>query len=311
MALTLVEAAKLNSGDVVRSSIIEMFARSSDILRVLPFQGIAGNALKYNREDILPGVGFRGVNEAYTESTGVLNPITETLAIAGGDLDVDRYLIQTMGAGTRASQEGMKVKALSLAWTKTFLKGDSGTEPREFDGLQARIPSGSAQLIDAGATSGGDALSLAKLDEMIDAVDGPTHLVMNKTMRRLLSVAARTTTVGGDIQYSVDEFGRQITTYAGLPILIADVDNANAAILPFTEANPGGGSAASTSIYAMSVGDAMLSGIENGGLGARDLGEQDSKPVLRTRVEWYAGIALFHGKAVARLQGIKNAAVVA
>jgi hypothetical protein len=107
MALTLVEAAKLNSGDVVRSSIIEMFARSSDILRVLPFQGIAGNALKYNREDILPGVGFRGVNEAYTESTGVLNPITETLAIAGGDLDVDRYLIQTMGAGTRASQEGI------------------------------------------------------------------------------------------------------------------------------------------------------------------------------------------------------------
>jgi len=311
MALTLVEAAKLNSGDVVRSSIIEMFARNSDILRVLPFQGIAGNALKYNREDILPGVGFRGVNEAYAESTGILNPCTETLAIAGGDLDVDRYLIQTMGPGARSSQESMKVKALALAWTKTFLKGDSGTEPREFDGLQARIPSGSSQLIAAGATSGGNALSLAKLDELIDAVDGATHLIMNKTMRRLLSVAARTTTVGGDIRYDVDAFGRQIATYAGLPILIADTDNANAAILPFTEANPGGGAAASTSIYAMSVGDGMLRGIENGGLSARDLGEQDAKPVFRTRVEWYAGISLFHGKAVARLHGIKNAAVVA
>lgn len=61
MALTIVEAAKLNPGDVVRTAIVEMYARNSDILRVLPFENIAGNALKYNREDILPGVGFRGV----------------------------------------------------------------------------------------------------------------------------------------------------------------------------------------------------------------------------------------------------------
>jgi hypothetical protein len=64
VALTIVEAAKLNSGDVIRNGIIEMYARNSDILRTLPFDNIAGNALKYNREDILPGVGFRGVNQA-------------------------------------------------------------------------------------------------------------------------------------------------------------------------------------------------------------------------------------------------------
>ena len=62
MALTIVEAAKLNPGDVIRTAIVEMYARNSDILRVLPFDNIAGNALKYNREDILPGVGFRGVD---------------------------------------------------------------------------------------------------------------------------------------------------------------------------------------------------------------------------------------------------------
>ena len=68
MALTIVEASKLNPGDVVRSSIVEMYARNSDILRVLPFENIAGNALKYNREDILPGVGFRGVTLAPLEA---------------------------------------------------------------------------------------------------------------------------------------------------------------------------------------------------------------------------------------------------
>src|ERR1043165_2606713 len=107
MALTILEAAKLNPGDVIRNSIIEMFAATSDILRVLPFVNIAGNAYKYNREESLPGVGFRGVNEAYTEGVGVLNPITESLVIAGGDLDVDVFIMKTMGANQRSVQEQM------------------------------------------------------------------------------------------------------------------------------------------------------------------------------------------------------------
>ena len=82
MALTLVEASKLYAGDPLRSAIIELYARNSDILRVLPFDEIMGNAYRYNREQTLPGIGFRGINEAYTESTGILNPITEPLVIA-------------------------------------------------------------------------------------------------------------------------------------------------------------------------------------------------------------------------------------
>src|SRR5689334_13959729 len=124
MALTLVEAAKLHSGEVQRSAIIELFAMGSDVLRTLPFDTIAGNALRYNREETLPGIGFRGVNEAYTESTGVINPVTEPLVIAGGDLDVDKFIIETMGADQRAVQEAMKSKALSLRWSLAFIKGD-------------------------------------------------------------------------------------------------------------------------------------------------------------------------------------------
>ena len=40
MALTLVEAAKLETGDVVRQAIIELYAGSSDILMNLPFDDI-------------------------------------------------------------------------------------------------------------------------------------------------------------------------------------------------------------------------------------------------------------------------------
>lgn len=309
MALTLLEAAKRHSGDVLRSAIIQIYAAQSDILRVMPFDNIPGNALKYNVEAALPGVGFRGLNEGYQESTGVINPQVEQLVIAGGDLDVDKFIVKTMGADQRSAQEAMKLKALSHKFTNAFIKGDSQTNAKEFDGLQVRLTG--AQVIDAGGTSGGDALSLLKLDELIDAVDNPTHLVMTKAIRRLLNAAARNPSVGGYITYDKDEFGRRITKYNDLPILLADANSDVYQTLAFNEANPGGGSAVGTSIYCVSFTEGMLQGIQNGDPDVNDLGEQQAKPVYRTRVEWYPGITLQHPRAAARLRGIKNAAVVA
>ena len=310
MAMTLVEAAKsaANQGAVLRSSIIEMYARNSDVLQALPFDSITGNAMRYNREETLPGVGFRGVNEAYTEDVGVINPVTEPLVIAGGDLVVDKFILATMGDNQRSVREGMKVKALAHRWTKAFLKGDSSSDPREFDGLQSRLTG--SQKIAAGSTANGSALSLAKLDELIDAVDDPTHLIMNRTMRRRLSAAARLSTVGGYLTYTLDAFGRQVTRYNDLPILVVEQDNDGNDILPFTEA-ASSGTATATSIYCVSFREGMLTGIQNGGMQVTDLGELQTKPVFRTRVEWYAGIALYHAKAAARLWTIGDLAVVA
>ena len=308
MALTLVEASKLYAGDPVRSAIIELYARSSDVLMTLPFEDIAGNAYRYNREQTLPGIGFRGVNEAYSESTGVLNPITEPLVIAGGDLDVDKFILDTMRENQRSVHEAMKVKALALNWTLKFIKGDQASEPREFDGLQVRCTGN--QVISAGTTAGGAALSLAKLDELIDAVQDPQYLIMNKTMKRRLSAAARLTTVGGYITYELDAFGRSMTKYNDLPILLVDEDNTGTQILGFTEASDSG-SATSTSIYCVSFGEGKLMGLQNGSMDVRDLGELETKPAMRTRVEWYNGLAVFHGKSAARLKYVGNLAVVA
>lgn len=315
MALTLLESTKLNPGAVIRNSIIEEFARSSDVLRVLPFQTIPGNSLSYSRESVLPSVGARGVNEGYTESTGVKSPQSEALKIYGGDLDVDSFILSTAGIGQRVVEETMKIKALAHYWTKSFIKGDSSSNPRNFDGLQIRLDG--SQLFDAGSTSGGDPLSLAALDELIDSVDMPSHLIMNRTMRRRLAAASRDVSVGGQINYSVDEFGAKITSYAGLPILIADYDETGTQIMPFTEENPGGGTPASTSIYCVSIGDGRLQGIQgynydgSEGMTVRDLGELNEKPVWRTRIDWFTAFVIYQSRAAARLRGITNAAIIA
>jgi hypothetical protein len=310
MALTLVEMSKMALGkDMIPLSVVmELYARNADVLQYLPIDDITGNAMQFLREAALPNVGFRGVNEGYTEGTAQLDKIIESLSIAGGDLDVDKFLVDTGGPNIRATQESLKIKALSLSLAKTVIKGDIDTDPKSFDGLQARCTGN--QIVAAGSTAGGDVLSLAKLDELIDVTEEPTHLIMNKTMRRRLTAAARNSAVGGYITYDVDMFGRQIVKYNDLPILIADKDNTYADVMPFTEVCPGGGGNTGTSIYCVSFMEDGVLGIQNGTMSVRDLGELEDKPVYRTRVEWYMTLAILRKRSATRLWGIKDGSVV-
>jgi hypothetical protein len=307
-ALTLLEAAKLNPGEVLRNTVVELYAGSSGIIENLPFININGNTYKHNEVAALPGMGFRGVNEAYTANYGILNPIVDSLVIAGGDLDVDKFIVDTQGQQQRSIQEQMKIQALSLMFTKKFIKGDNQNDPREFDGLQARI--GGNQKIAAGATANGTALSLAMLDQVIDKVLNPTHLIMNKAMKRRLTTAARNYQVSGFITYGVDAFGRRIEEYNGLPIITVDLDETQTAILGFNEAATSG-TATGSSIYVVSFDESGVAGLQNGRMSVRDLGELQTQPAYRTRIEWYTGMGIFNPRAAARLWSIADAAVTA
>ena len=306
MSLTLLEAAKLKS-DPLQRGVIEVFPRTSPVLERLPFLPVSSDSYKYNQEQTLPGIVFRGIGEGYTESTGVINPVTETLSILGGVSDVDRALVKTQGKvnDLRAVHDGLKAKAAALKFTKTFFKGDNGTDPKEFDGLENRLTGD--QLIAAGSTSGGDELTLDLLDQLIDAVvGGPDALFMNKTMRRKVNALVRA--AGQATEVVSDAFGRQLTAYAGVPIGVIEDDETGTTILGFNEANPGGGTAASTSIYAVRFGvSEFLSGLQCGEMDVEDMGLYSGGTAYRTLIEWICGVAVFHPKAAARLHGVKNA----
>jgi hypothetical protein len=99
--------------------------------------------------------------------------------------------------------------------------------------------------------------------------------------------------------------------YNDIPILIAFKDETNAEIMPFTEAAPGGGSNVCTSLYILSMTDNGVVGLQSSEMQVRDLGEIDTKPVYRTRIEWYVTISIQRPRAISRLRGIKDAAVTA
>jgi hypothetical protein len=304
MSLTLLEAAKLVQ-DPLKRGVIEIFPRVSPVLERLPFFNVNGQAYKYNQEETLPGIAFRGINESYTESTGIVNPQVEALYVLGGISTVDRALVKTQGNvnNLRAVYDSMKAKAAALEYTKQFFKGDNSTDPNEFDGLENRLTGD--QVLAQGSTSGGDALTLAKIDELLDAVQGGTDvLFMNKTLRRKVNTLVRA--AGQAIETVSDVFGRQLMAYAGVPIAVVEEDKDGNEILPFTEDNPGGGSAASSSIYAVRFGLAeYVSGLQAGSMDVEDLGL--NRTMYETLIEWICGLGVFHPKAAARLQGIKNA----
>ena len=292
--LTLVEAAKLIQNPLQRG-VVEVFPQTSPVLQHLPFLDVQGNAYSYNQEQTLPGIGFRGINEIYDESTGVINPQTEALKIFGGISKVDRAQVKTQGKvnDIRAVHDGMKAKAAALEFTKAFFKGNSTADADSFDGLEKRLTG--SQVLDMGNADGGNPLTLDKLDELIDAVQGsPDMLFMNKTMRRKVNKLMRA--AGQATETVSDAVGRQIA--------VIESDKDGNEILGFTEPDlDNGDKNACTSIYAVRFGaKEWVSGLQAGILEVIDQGLQGIH--YQTLIEWICSIAVFHPKAAARLRGI-------
>jgi hypothetical protein len=311
MALTLAESAKLSQNDLQRG-VIETFVQESPVLDRLPLLPIEGNAYAYNEEATLPGVEFRAVNSAYAESTGTVNQKSETLVILGGDADVDTFIVQTRGNlnDQRALQTRGKVKAASYKYQDAFINGDTAVDANSFDGLKKRLTG--AQVIDA-ATNGLPVLGaddaarqsfFDQMDALIAAVaGGPDALYMNAGILARIRSSARRLTMATT---TVDAFGRTVATYNGIPLLDIGSKADGSAIIPQTETQ--GTSSAASSIYAVRFGrdesDQAVSGLTNGGVQVKDLGEIDAKPVWRTRIEFFCGLAVFGGRAAARLRGV-------
>jgi hypothetical protein len=314
-AISLLEAAKLaaDGGDTKKAGVISLYAQQSDILAAMKFEGISGNAVTFTQDGDLPTTAFRGVNEAYTPNNGTFANQTESLYIAGGDLDVDTFIVKTMGMEVRSRHEANKVKALSVGTTNQIITGDNSSAPRGFDGLQKRCTG--TQLVSNGNTSGGDPLSLATLDQAIDQTDGATHIIMNRTLRRLFYKAFRSSTFPNGL-FTMDGSSdsgqgfKRTLRYGELPVLVGYEQNKNTALLGFTEAGAGGGTT-SSSIYVVNFSDSGIVGISNGGISVRDMGELQTAPVWRTRVEWFLGMASYNPFAATRLYGISNASIAA
>jgi hypothetical protein len=306
MALTLAEAAKL-SNDMLLQGVVETIVKDSPILQRLPFIEIAGNGLTYNQEKTLPDIDFYDVGDTWSESTPTFEQLTANLKIMGGDADVDNYLKATRSniQDLEAAVIELKAKALRDKFEDTFIYGDTGENSKHFDGLRKLIDTTSASdqviaMSDTGAT-----LTLAKLDELIDAVKGgkPDMLLMSRRSRRKLNALVRAS--GGITETDRDQWGNFIQIWDGVPVGVNDWILDTHTVSGGVETNTTGGTC--STIYAIQMGEGALCGLTSPGhLQAEPVGSLESKDASRTRVKWYVSLALFSSVKAAALIGVKD-----
>jgi hypothetical protein len=315
MAVTLAQAAVLSDDDLQRG-VLETFVQESSVLDRIPLLEIEGNAYAYNKEATLPGVAFRSVNEAYTESTGTFVQDFESLVILGGDADVDTFIVRTRGNlnDQRALQTRAKVKAASYKYQDALINGDVTVDPKGFDGLKKRLVG--TQVLDAGANGipivgngGSDTHAfLDQLDALLAQVPGIT--AANGVIYANASVVARLRSAGrhaGGVDVVTNDMTqKREITWQGIPFVDLGLRPDGTPILAQNESQ--GTAANASSIYAVKFGqdetEGGVTGLTNGGVSVRDLGEVQDKPVFRTRLEFFCGLATFGGQAAARLRGV-------
>jgi hypothetical protein len=313
--ITVAEYAKSFAKEDIRRPIIEMFAKSTDLFEVLPFEGLVGSVFVYYRQAVLPTPQFRAINEASSSGHGIITPLQEATAIIDHDIDVDRAIIDRHGPERRNYEEQMGITAFGQLWATTVVKGDQSTNPRVFNGLSVRANKYSRDIHNS-TSAGGAALSLANLDKAINAVNNPTHILAPYLSRPLWIQLARTTTLSGFVMQDFDVSGDKgvgglKASYAGLPFLWGYPKDDHPYMLDFTEVGNGGGSAVTASLYVLSIGEGKLRGIQVRPIEARDIGLLQDGKTYRTHLSWDVGLVDEHKYCMARLDSWTNAAIVA
>ena len=306
MALTLAEASKLST-DMLLQGVVETIVKESPVLQQLPFIEIVGNGLTYNQEKTLPSIDFYDVGDTWAESTPTFEQKTANLKIMGGDADVDNFLKATRSnlQDLEAAVVELKAKALKDKFEETFIYGDSSTNAKQFDGVRALIDTTTASdyviaMGDTGAT-----LTLAKLDELIDAVKGgkPGMLVMSRRSRRKINALVRA--AGGMMETDRDNWGNFIQFWDGIPIGVNDWILDTHVLTGGVETATTGGTC--STIYAIQFGEGALCGLTSPGhLAVEPIGSLETKDASRTRVKWYVSLALFSSIKAAALIGVQD-----
>lgn len=144
------------------------------------------------------------------------------------------------------------------------------------------------------------------LDTLLARVRGEVSALYANTavIAKIWSSARR---LGGADFMNEELTGKRVRSYNGVPLLDPGSNVDGTDVLPMTETQGTSGAVAG-SIYAVRFGDdegdQAVTGLTNGGVQVYDLGELQEKPAYRTRIEFYTGLAVFGGKAAARLRGV-------
>lgn len=310
-SVTLAESAKLSQDELV-SGIIEDVITVDRFFEVLPFDGIEGNALAYNRENVLGAADVAGVGTDLSANAGAtykapatFTQVTASLTKIIGDAEVDNLIQATRSDHNdqTAVQVASKAKTVGRKYRDMLINGTGVSN--QFLGLDGLCAA--AQEVDTGTN--GSNLSFELLDELIDLVtdkDGQVDfLIMHQ--RTIRSYKALLRALNGASINEVLELpsGARVPHYNGIPIF------ANNYVA--TNVSAPGGTLNTTSVYAGTLDDgsrthgiAGLTARNEAGMSVIPVGQKENADETIFRVRWYCGLACFSEKGLAKMPFVRN-----
>lgn len=220
MPLLRAEAEKLSNNTLLQGIVEEIIDRDA-MFAMLPFEQVNSKALVYNRENTLAGADWLDPNDTINESASTFTEVTAKLRILAGDVDIDKFLIETMGDTNNqvVTQLQAKAKGVARMFHAQVANGDSAANAKAFDGLPKLVDPSMTFAVD---TNGGP-ITLELLDQLKDMVTlGADALVMRSGTWRAIRVLLRA--MGGNTaqHIEIENFGVSVPAFDGLPVVIND-----------------------------------------------------------------------------------------
>jgi hypothetical protein len=291
---------------------VENMVGESDVMRAIPFVGVTGGRKEFLDISSTPVVTFRQINAPGGQAVGTFNLREEDTFFVDEYIFADRAIVDRLGKEHIYKQERLKSIALAQMFSTKVLKGDNTNNPQEPNGLQIRCNVVNTNQLHNSASSGGAALSLTNMDKLYWLTNKPTHWVAPRTLMPYFDAAARNNSLVNQLMSaSVDDYGRSILKYRGLPILFGYEPDDTPDMLPMTEVASGGGSAVTGSVYCVSFREGGIYAIQQTPLTVVEQGEIPGTPQFSTHIKWDWGTAREHPRACSRLDSISQAALVA
>jgi hypothetical protein len=303
-SITLLESAKLSQNQFV-PKIVENVVTVDKFYNILPFQGIEGNALQYQREDALGDVQTLAVGGTITaKAAASFTTVTTNLTTIVGDATINGLIQATRSnyIDQAEAQVMSKAKSIGRKYADMLINGDKDGDATQFDGLLSLLPVG--QSVSAG--DNGAALSFGLLDEAMDLVkdkDGAIdYIIMNSRELRALNVLYRAQGGAGIIETATLPGNTVVPAYRGVPIFRNDW-------IPVNQTK-GNASNASTILMgtlddgSSTVGITGLHARNNTGISMSYIGELEDADESLYRIKFYSGLALFSNLGIAGITGI-------
>ena len=334
MAATLAEYKYLGHEAEIRMGVAQTIVRESPWLGEMPFVEINNNVSRYKMELAAASADTYEVGETWVEGTPTWEYRDAPLAILGGDADDDNFgRLAANPEDSMAVILELKAKAVAHWFEQLGVLGrttavakysaeknfkgilrllcecESSTSTDLDGALFSAIGSANNSQVIQAASGASGTLTLDMVDVLVDLVKPkPTHLIMNRLMRRKIASLARA--AGNNLTVRTGSLGLPVLMYGEQSILIDDFMPVNfpdpstlvSAPASYTPATAVAAANDTSPIIAVRFGEDGLCGINGEGMiQIERFDKLETKDAKRIRVKFYAGMRLTNKLAAAGL----------